>query len=301
MGGGVELGRKACLGEWRGRGKVITIFQADDEELLVDMGPGVPSLTLLAMNPKNQAWPMTWAVVRQPERSSTPGSQQTVYIFELPSLESSQLLVKKPTGDGVVEFERIGPPPATNGQPTQAKKDQSRSRSPRARGKMSFADSLAKIVSEKKVSLVDREKMSQQWLDYESKLLDSAVELFKQRCIREAENQRCGATVSFEVLSREIDAFPKRTLSGSTYYVGTWGEGICAESWYYATRGLTANFQTGVQVLFAEVLQGMLPKFVDRVKMLGFQSCSHEAGTWKITVAWRKPEPEPGDGEAKDA
>jgi len=298
--------QQACLGEWQGRGKVIKISKNSDE-LLVDMGPCVPSLTLIATNSKEHAWPMTWAVVRKGEHGRISATHGTVYIFELPSSDSSRLLVKKPTGDGVVEFERVKHQVSDTIERSAAilhertDSPPSRSRSPRGRGKMSFADSLAKIVSEKEVMQIDRERMSSQWLDYESKLLDQALELFKKRCIREAENRRCGATISFEVLSREIDDFPKRTLSGSTYYVGTWGEGINAESWFYATRGVSATFSPGMQVLFAEVLQGMLPKFVDRVKLLGFRTCSHEAGTWKITVSWRRPEQEPQPGEDNDA
>lgn len=310
---GSPHGRRTCLGEWRGRGKTIKITRSETDELFVDMGPGVPPLTLVAASSSSgheeEIWPMKWAVMRRAESGRPSGTPQgTVYIFELPSSSSSTLLVKKPTGDGVVEFERVvdgseprgvphdllqqKAPPRGPSSPTEAAGGAhgSRSRSPHARGKMSFADSLAKIVSERKVAHTDRERLSSCWLAYEAKLLDTAVDLFKQRCIREAECQRCGATISFEVLSREIEDFPKRALSGSTYFVGTWGEGVSAESWFYATRGVTASFSP-VQVLFAEVLQGMLPKFVERVRSLGFQSCSHEAGTWKISVTWRKPDP----------
>lgn len=307
---------QACLGEWQGRGKMIKISRSDSDELLVDMGPGVPPLVLVSTI-SDQSWPMKWAVVRRCEAGRSPGAHGTVYIFELPSPTSQRLLVKKPSGDGVVEFERVvrdAEVPqrmpwqrqteecqdksntrellndeATSPAKAERSRSPHRSHSPHATPP-SFADSLAKIVSDRKVVHTDRERVSAHWLEYEAKLLDEAVELFKQRCIREAENQRCGATISFEVLSREIDDFPKRQLSGSTYYVGTWGKGISAESWFYATRGVTATFSSGVQVLFAEVLQGMLPKFVDRVKLLGFQTCSHEAGTWKISVSWQRPE-----------
>lgn len=289
MGDDAPSGEQACLGEWRGRGKTIRITKSDHGELLVDMGPSVPALTLVATSSCDaDSWPMKWAVVRKEGKAS--GAQGPVYIFEMPH-RKSPLLVKKPTGDGVVEFERLD-----HAERREALKDLKaheaapRSRSPRSRASMSFADALAKIVSDKKVVNTDHERLSSQWLVYEAKLLDEAVELFKQRCVREAENQKCGATVSFEVLSRELADFPKRALSGSTYYVGTWGDGISAECWFYATRGVAAAFSPGAQVLFAEVLQSMLPKFVDRVRLLGFQSCSHEAGTWKISVSWRKPE-----------
>jgi len=64
------------------------------------------------------------------------------------------------------------------------------------------------------------------WDEYESDLLDSAVDLFKKKCVREAEQQRCQATVSFEVLSRAIPEFPTRPLVGSQYYVESWGRGV---------------------------------------------------------------------------
>mmetsp|Transcript_80278 Transcript_80278/g.159036 ORF Transcript_80278/g.159036 Transcript_80278/m.159036 type:complete len:168 (+) Transcript_80278:64-567(+) len=156
-----------------------------------------------------------------------------------------------------------------------------------------FAQNLSKIVADKRAETADREKVAGKWGAYEAKLLDQAVDLFKQRCIREAENQKCEATVSFEVLTREIEGFPKRVLTDSTYFVDSWGDGLNAESWFYATRGLTASWSPGAPVLFAEVLQGMLPKFVERARSLGFLSCTHEAGTWKVTVTWRAPEEEP--------
>mmetsp|Transcript_26605 Transcript_26605/g.76693 ORF Transcript_26605/g.76693 Transcript_26605/m.76693 type:complete len:170 (+) Transcript_26605:68-577(+) len=158
---------------------------------------------------------------------------------------------------------------------------------------MSFAANLTKIVADKKAEQSDREKVATKWSAYEGKLIDQAVELFKQRCLREAEQQKCEATISFEVLSREIEDFPKRILTDSTYFVDTWGDGLSAESWFYATRGLTASWSPGAPVLFAEVLQGMLPKFVERVKSLGFLTCNHEAGTWKVTVCWQAPEDQP--------
>mmetsp|Transcript_71539 Transcript_71539/g.190263 ORF Transcript_71539/g.190263 Transcript_71539/m.190263 type:complete len:168 (-) Transcript_71539:203-706(-) len=155
---------------------------------------------------------------------------------------------------------------------------------------MSFAANLTKIVADKKAEQSDREKVATKWSAYENKLLDKAVDLFKQRCLREAEAQKTEATISFEVLSREIEDFPKRILTDSTYFVDTWGDGLSAESWFYATRGPTASWSPGAPVLFAEVLQGMLPKFVDRVKGLGFNTCTHEAGTWKVSVSWPSPD-----------
>lgn len=357
---------EACLGEWNGRGKTIRISKSADGEMLVDMGPGVPALTLVRQEETEEAsasWPMTWAVVHR--SVTTPG---TVYIFELASRDASSLFVKKPSGEGIVEFERVsadvepvtsdvgeeaagppskaasseevqelqqepatspvaageeekaassprkaagsppkaaGSPPKAAGSPPKAKEKKKKKRkhrspsaqkaspqkdSPRKAPKQSFADSLIKIVSNKRVAMADREKMAAAWLETESKLLEEAEAIFKRRCVREAEFMKCSATISFEVLSRELEAFPKRQLSGTTYYVGDWGEGLSAESWFYAVRGASASFAAGTPVLFAEVLQSMLPKFVERLKELGFDSCSHEAGTWKIRVTWPKPQ-----------
>ncbi|CAJ1441644.1 unnamed protein product, partial [Effrenium voratum] len=157
-------------------------------------------------------------------------------------------------------------------------------------GAMSFAANLTKIVAGKKSELADREKIAESWRDKEAKLLDDAVDLFKQRCVKEAEQQKMEATISFEVITRDITDFPKRILTDSTYFVDTWPSGTSAESWFYATRGANSSWSQGAPILFAEVLQAMLPKFVDRVKELGFLECNHEAGTWKVAVVWEEPE-----------
>ncbi|CAE8713061.1 unnamed protein product, partial [Polarella glacialis] len=150
-----------------------------------------------------------------------------------------------------------------------------------------FAANLTKIVASKKAEVGEREKISAKWTEKEDELLDEGVALFKARCVKEAEQQKTEATISFEVLTREIEDFPKRVLTDSTYFVDSWGEGLSSgEPWFYATRGLNASWSPGAPILFAEVLQAMLPKFVDRVKDLGFTSTSHEAGTWKVTVNW---------------
>jgi len=162
-------------------------------------------------------------------------------------------------------------------------------RAPGLRG-MSFAAGLTKVSAKKKLEQSDKKRIADVWTAHESTLLDRAVELFKQRCIREAEQQKCEATVSFEVLSREIEDFPKRVLTDSTYFVEGWGQDVTAEAWLYSTRGANATYSAGAPILFAEVLQSMLPKFVERVKAQGFISCNHEAGTWKVSVAWNEPE-----------
>mmetsp|Transcript_31726 Transcript_31726/g.62337 ORF Transcript_31726/g.62337 Transcript_31726/m.62337 type:complete len:171 (-) Transcript_31726:224-736(-) len=163
-----------------------------------------------------------------------------------------------------------------------------------------FADNLTKIVASKRAEQSDKAQIATKWWDYEAKLLDQAVDLFKQRCMREAESQKCEATISFEVLSREIEDFPKRVLTDSTYFVDNWGDGLSAEAWFYATRGLTSSWSPGAPVLFAEVLQGMLPKFVEKIKSsLGFKHCVHEAGTWKVSVSWPAPEDQPAAKKRK--
>merc|ERR1712187_852178 len=117
------------------------------------------------------------------------------------------------------------------------------------------------------------------------KLLDLAVDLFKDRCTRAAELQQTHSTVSFEVLVRDIDEFPKRVIKDSTYLVDSWGDGA-AEWWFYATRGTATAWTPGSPVLFAEVLEGMMPKFLEKVNALGFRDCKREPGTWKVTASW---------------
>mmetsp|Transcript_51013 Transcript_51013/g.110689 ORF Transcript_51013/g.110689 Transcript_51013/m.110689 type:complete len:337 (+) Transcript_51013:143-1153(+) len=164
----------------------------------------------------------------------------------------------------------------------------------------SFAQSLTKLCADMLREESGREKSAQKWRAYESKLIDQAVELFKQRCVREAEQERCQATVSFEVLSREIPDFPKRILQDSNYFVDSWGEDLSGDSWFYATRGTSASWSSGMPILFAEVLEGMMLKFVDRLKPLGFRSCGREAGTWKVTVSWPDPD-EPAEKKRKSS
>ena len=83
-------------------------------------------------------------------------------------------------------------------------------------------------------------------------MLDRAVELFKQRALKEAELQRCEFTTSFEVLTRDVEGFPKRVVQNSTWVVDSWGEGVSAECWFCATRGTTTPFP-GTPVIFAEL------------------------------------------------
>jgi len=310
MGDVVDDGEDACLGEWRGKGKTFKIHRGPSRELIVEMGAGGHSLLLVAADDERQ-WPKKWAVVRRVGSSSSMAASSAVYIFELQRAASPVLLVRKPSGEGAVEFARIGQPaePSGPGRPPaepdeDARREQGEAPTRSAsspdsggEGALSFADSLAMMVSEKKVVHTEREKLVSQWLEYESKLLDRGLELFKQRCRVAAQMQKCATTISFEQLSREIEGFPKRSLRGSTYYVGEWGEGMSAERWFYSSRSVQATFPEGVPILFAEVLQVMLAKFLERVKTLGFTTCTHEVGTWKIHVSWPRPEDEDEEKE----
>lgn len=153
-----------------------------------------------------------------------------------------------------------------------------------------FADELTAIVADQQSREARNIELGQKWIDYEAKLLDHAVELFKNRCTREAEQQRTEAVVSFEVLSREIPDFPKRVVKDSNYFVASWGGGCDTESWFYATHGGSSSFVEDQPALFAEVLECMMPKFITRLQTLGFKKCGREAGTWKVSVTWADPD-----------
>merc|ERR1712187_774096 len=157
-------------------------------------------------------------------------------------------------------------------------------------GEDTFADELTAIVETKNKEEKEKQAVADMWEPYVTHLLDQAVELFKQRCIREAEAQRSEATVSFEVLSREIADFPKRIVRDSTYFVDSWGGDVTSECWFYATHGPHAAFHENKLVRFAELLECMMSKFLKRLKPLGFLQCSREPGTWKVFASWQDPE-----------
>merc|ERR1719223_603 len=127
------------------------------------------------------------------------------------------------------------------------------------------------------------------WDAYESLLLEQVAEVFKTRCTRAAEAQRTEVTLSFEVLTREIPDFPRRMLSDGVYYVEQWGDsisgGVTAESWFYANNGIATAYAEA-PILFAQMLEGLLVKFLEKVKTLGFTYCHREAGTWRLAVSW---------------
>mmetsp|Transcript_2149 Transcript_2149/g.5802 ORF Transcript_2149/g.5802 Transcript_2149/m.5802 type:complete len:169 (-) Transcript_2149:83-589(-) len=148
-----------------------------------------------------------------------------------------------------------------------------------------FAERLTQVVAESKGKQRDRTRLGERWTAHEAKLLDVALELFKLRCTRVAEQQLTCATVSFEVLTREIPGFPTRVVKDSAYFVDSWGDGA-AEWWFYGTRGTDVPWVQGRPVLFAEVLETMMGKFAERAQTLGFRTCHREAGTWKVTADW---------------
>jgi hypothetical protein len=155
-----------------------------------------------------------------------------------------------------------------------------------------FADGLTAIIAEKRKEGREREKIAQRWRDHEDKLLEVAVEKFKNRCLKEAENQKVTATISFELLTREIPNFPKHVVKDGQYLVDSWGDASAAW-WFYATRGTKNPYVPGSDILFAEVIESMMAQFIEYVKLLGFDSCKREAGTWKVTCKWHNPGQEP--------
>eukprot|EP00929_Paragymnodinium_shiwhaense_P016065 TRINITY_DN12421_c0_g1_i1.p2 TRINITY_DN12421_c0_g1~~TRINITY_DN12421_c0_g1_i1.p2 ORF type:complete len:172 (-),score=43.31 TRINITY_DN12421_c0_g1_i1:214-729(-) len=156
-----------------------------------------------------------------------------------------------------------------------------------------FAEQMTAIVAGKRLEKGDRAKLGKSWARYEEKLLGRAIDSFKDRCRREAEAQRATLTQSFEVLTREVEGFPSHKLQDNAYIVDNWGnENINPESWYYATRGADHIFDPKQTILFADVLESMMPKFIQKVGNLGFTSCGREAGTWKVTVHWNPPREE---------
>eukprot|EP00927_Polykrikos_kofoidii_P013262 TRINITY_DN15777_c0_g1_i1.p1 TRINITY_DN15777_c0_g1~~TRINITY_DN15777_c0_g1_i1.p1 ORF type:complete len:184 (+),score=29.48 TRINITY_DN15777_c0_g1_i1:98-649(+) len=161
-----------------------------------------------------------------------------------------------------------------------------------------FADGLTAIVAAKRSERVERQKIANKWHDHAEVLLNRGVELFKERCRREAENQRSQLTVSFEVLTREVEGFPSHTVEDLTYIVDGWGGVGSPECWFYATRGLSLSWSPGAPVLFAEVLESLMPKFIEKIRKLGFTTCGREAGTWKVSVTWPAPQPEESEEKA---
>jgi len=175
---------------------------------------------------EEKAWPMGWAVAHRGEPGKTPGPQGTVYIFELPGPASEHLLVEKPTGDGVVEFERAGLAedkqedwrlterlPAVSAVPPK----RTCSRSPLREGsKMSFADGLSKIVSERRGLHTDHEKLSHLWLAHEVRILDKAeMERIRQETHADYETEKMDLELDLNGVPKALDILRDRRGDGA--------------------------------------------------------------------------------------
>merc|ERR1719310_2147730 len=93
------------------------------------MDPNLPQLLLMAANDGAEVWPMQWTAVRR-------GASDPLYVLELSTPTSPRLLVKRPVGEGVVEFIRAGcDPPNDAPSVTTLALRRSRSRSRRSRSR----------------------------------------------------------------------------------------------------------------------------------------------------------------------
>jgi len=94
----------ACVGDWCSRGKTIKLSDRGGQ-LILEMGPDSPALPVLSVD---EGWPMQWAAVRVSPAGGPLDKKDAVYLLELPEPSSSKLLVRKPIGDSVIEFQRAG-------------------------------------------------------------------------------------------------------------------------------------------------------------------------------------------------
>ena len=69
-------------------------------------------------------------------------------------------------------------------------------------------------------------KSAAKWKEQEDQLLDMAVDLFKAHCISEVKQHKRGTTISFEMITREIQDLPTRILSDPSYIVDSWPDGV---------------------------------------------------------------------------
>mmetsp|Transcript_37558 Transcript_37558/g.79647 ORF Transcript_37558/g.79647 Transcript_37558/m.79647 type:complete len:225 (+) Transcript_37558:153-827(+) len=154
---------------------------------------------------------------------------------------------------------------------------------------MSFAALLQKKVSAKKQENKQREAEGQKWIALEEKYIDAAVEIFKSRCIKAAQQMQTNLSVSFEIITRDVPNFPTYAVKNNSYLVENWGLGEPASFWY-ARKGSVDPFNHGTPIAFADLLEGMMPKFLAKVQEMGFVEAGREAGTWKVKVSWRSPD-----------
>merc|ERR1719469_200708 len=131
--------------------------------------------------------------------------------------------------------------------------------------------------------------LSSNWRTYEQKLLGRAAEAFKKRVLEEATNRQ-HACVSFDVISRSVQGFPRHTASVfEAHLVEDWA-GSSAEEWHYATNGLEKMFAPGTCVPYGDLLGNMIDRFVATLALMDFTTCVRVPGTWKVAVTWRKTE-----------
>merc|ERR1719277_1368862 len=152
----------------------------------------------------------------------------------------------------------------------------------------SFAEVCSVRMRERGEQIREREALAAKWVAHMEKLLDEAIELFKQRCLRAASNMQCQAVVSFEVLTREVHNFPSYTVKDGTYLVESWGDAP-ASWWFYSSRGTSEAWTPGTPVQFAELLEGMMPRFLEKAAGLGFETCGREPSSWRVKVTWKAP------------
>uniref|UniRef100_A0A7S1FEY2 RanBP2-type domain-containing protein n=1 Tax=Noctiluca scintillans TaxID=2966 RepID=A0A7S1FEY2_NOCSC len=106
-------GAVSCVGAWRSRGKAITIVERDGQ-MVLEMGSDAPMLELVPASEGAEVWPMQWRALRMGGESKDP-----LYIIELPMPTSTRLFVRRPVGDGVIEFVRAGLEGAGGASPTE--------------------------------------------------------------------------------------------------------------------------------------------------------------------------------------
>uniref|UniRef100_A0A7S1L562 Uncharacterized protein n=1 Tax=Alexandrium catenella TaxID=2925 RepID=A0A7S1L562_ALECA len=104
---GPERKPQPVIGEWRNGTKTMRISESGDR-LLVDMGPLTPTLALVELTPEDQAWPKEWSAVRKSSSGRSTDPSRALYILELANPKSDRLMVKRPVGEGQVEFMRAG-------------------------------------------------------------------------------------------------------------------------------------------------------------------------------------------------
>ena len=149
---------------------------------------------------------------------------------------------------------------------------------------------LTAVVKAKRPAQYGRKLLAAEWRACEDQLLDLSVYLFKERCTKEAEVNRRQASISFDILTRELEQFPKHIVMNETFLVDGWG-GSSAEQWFYATHGVDENYDPDNRVLFAALLESTIDNFIKKVTRLGFNTCARDtAGTWRVTVTWDLPD-----------